>query len=206
MQGAAVPSATGNGFQQSIPGIGTMYVLFAVFPAISAFLEERRGWTFQRLLVMPVSRMQVLGGKLLARFLLGMIQYGVLFGFGLLLGIRYGDNPLGIVLVMVAYTLCVVALTLLIMTFVRSEGQGRAIALFLTLTLAPLGGAWWPLDIVPNWMRTVGHLSPVAWAMDAFSSLIFFGGGLRAIAVPVLVLLVAASVLFAAGVARFKYE
>jgi len=42
--------------------------------------------------------------------------------------------------------------------------------------LAALGGAWWSLEVVPEWMRTVGHISPVAWAMDGYTSLFFENG------------------------------
>ncbi len=38
-----------NGFKQSIPGIGTMYVLFTVIPASAAIIEERKQWTLPRL-------------------------------------------------------------------------------------------------------------------------------------------------------------
>ena len=41
-----------------------------------------------------------------------------------------------------------------------------------------LGGAWWSLEVVPELMRTVGHISPVAWAMDGYTSLIFENGDL----------------------------
>ena len=73
--------------------------------------------------------------------------------------------------------------------FVVSATQATGVTLFLTLTLAPLGGAWWSLEIVPAWMRTVGHISPVAWAMDGFRSLMFESGGVATVAVPILVLL-----------------
>ena len=75
-----------------------------------------------------------------------------------------------------------------------------------SLTLTPLGGAWWPMMIVPDWMRIVGHISPVAWAMDAYTELIFFGGSMQTVLVPVAVLLGMAVVFFAVGALRFRYE
>lgn len=199
-------NSTGEGFSQSIPGIGTMYVMFAVFPAAAAFITERKNWTLQRLVVMPVSRSQILGGKMLARFAIGMMQYAVMFGFGVFLGAQYGSNPLAIVLTMVAFSLCINALTLAVTTLLRTPGQAAGITLFMTLTLAPLGGAWWPLEIVPSWMQVAGHISPVAWAMDAFRSVIFYNGGLTTVIGPVLVLLAMTAVFFAFGVWRFRYE
>lgn len=199
-------SDTRTGFGQSIPGMASMYVMFAVLPVISVFIRERRNWTMQRLQMMPVSRAQILGGKLLARFLLGMIQFGIMFGFGLVMGARFGSDPLGLVLVMVAFTLCITALAVTMMTLIRTDEQAQGIVLFMTLTLAPLGGAWWPLDIVGDTMRAVGHISPIAWAMDGFRSLIFFGGNWLTVLPMVGVLLAATVVLFLFGVTRYQYE
>jgi ABC-2 type transport system permease protein len=107
---------------------------------------------------------------------------------------------------MVVFTLCITALTLALATLLRSEAQAGAITLLLTLTLAPLGGAWWPLEIVPDWMQTLGHVSPVAWAMDSYSSLIFFGGTLMNVLPYIGVLAAMAAIFFAFGVARFRIE
>ncbi len=127
-----------GGFSQSFPGIGTMYVMFIVFPAAAALLQERKNWTLQRLAMMPVSRAQILGGKLLARFTIGMLQYVIMFGFGAVLGVRYGSDPVALLLVMVAFTLCVTALTLALTTVLKTVAQAAGITLFLTLTFAPL--------------------------------------------------------------------
>ncbi|MBI1257730.1 MAG: ABC transporter permease subunit [Chloroflexi bacterium] len=199
------PNTDSAGFSQSMPGIGTMYAMFIIFPAAAAIILERKTWTLQRMAVMPLSRAQILGGKLLARFATGMFEYALMFSFGFLLGVRYGNDPLAILLLMITFVLAVTALTLALTTLLKNEGQARGIALFLSLTLAPLGGAWWPLDIVPQFMRTIGHLSPVAWVMDGFRSIIFFGGGLGDVILPLLILSAMAVVFFAIGVARFKF-
>ncbi|MBE2268631.1 MAG: ABC transporter permease [Anaerolinea sp.] len=195
-----------SGFGQSVPGMASMYVMFAVFPAATAFLLERKQWTLQRVVTMPVSRAQILGGKLLARFIIGMIQYTIVFAFGLFLGVNYGNDYVALVALMVSFVLCITALTIAITTMLKNVMQANGITLLLTLTLAPLGGAWWSLEIVPAWMRTLGHISPVAWVMDGYNSLLFFGGNLGTVITPILVLLGAAAVLFAFGVSRFRFD
>lgn len=203
---ASTGGAPSGGFSQSVPGIGSMYVMLAILPAVGAFIRARREWTLQRLLTTPASRGQILGGMLLARFLLGMIQYGIIFAFGLVLGVRYGSDPVALLLVMLAFTLAVTALMILLTGFIQNEMQASGITLFISLTLAPLGGAWWPLDIVPEWMRTVGYISPIAWAMDGYNALIFQNGGVGDVIVPVAVLLAMAAVCFAIGVRRFRFD
>lgn len=195
-----------SGFSQSIPGIATMYVMANVMVGAIILIIERKQWTLQRLMMMPVSREQVIGGKMLARFVTGMIQYAVLFAFGFILGVRYGNSPLAIVLVMVIFTLCSTAMSLLLATFVTTEQQAGVALNLVILTLAPLGGAWWPLEIMPQWMQAVGHLSPIAWAMEGFRAVIFHGGGISDVIPPMLVLLAITAVCFVIAVRRFKYE
>lgn len=200
-------SANVGGFSQSVPGMASMYVMLAVFPAAVAFMTERKQGTLQRLVTMPVRRWELLGGKLLARFLLGMLQYTIVFAFGgLVLGVRFGADLPALVLTMVVFTVCITALTLALSTLLRTEAQAGSLTLLLALTLAPLGGAWWSLEIVPEWMRTLGHISPVAWAMDSYTSLIFHGGSLVTVLPYIGVLAGMAAVFFLFGIARFRIE
>ena len=78
--------------------------------------------------------------------------------------------------------------------------------LLMGLILAPLGGAWWPLDIVPEFMRIAGHLSPIAWAMDGFKDLLFYNGSLVDIFPEVAALLIFALAFTSIAVWNFSYE
>ena len=195
-----------NGFNQSAPGMGSLYVMFTVLGGMAVLLRERRQWTLQRLMALPLSRAQILGGKIGVYFALGMIQYFIVFAVGAAAGMNFGSNPLALLSVMAAFVLCVTALTFALAPWIKSEGQARGLVLLLSLSLAPLGGAWWPLEIVPEFMQTLGHLSPVAWAMNAFQDLIWYNGGFTDVLPEIGVLLAAAAVLFAIGIRSFKYE
>lgn len=194
------------GFSQSVPGIGTMYVMSVVLVGVVGFVKERSNWTFQRLMMMPVRPTQIVAGKMLARFVMGFIMYAVAFGFGALLGTHYGSAPLALLLVMAAFTLCCTAITLLLTSVIHSEQQAGVVLNLLVLIAAPLGGAWWPLEIVPSWLAVVGHISPIAWAMDGFQAVIFYGGGVLEVLPPVAVLLAITAVIFVVAVRRFRYD
>lgn len=199
-------SGSAGGFGQSIPGIGSMFVMFAVLGGMGLLIQDKRQWTMQRLASMPVTRSQLLGGKILGRFSLGMMQYLIIFAIGIVVGQSFGRDPLALVLIMLAFALCVTALSFALGSFVKSETQAAGLTNLLGISLAALGGAWWPLEIVPDVMRTVGHLSPVAWAMDGYLSLIFENGDLGTVYPSILILLAAAAVFFVFGVRRFRYD
>lgn len=196
----------GSGFGQSVPGMGSMYVMFTVFGGLALLARERDQWTLQRLMAMPLTRAEIMGGKMLAYFTLGMIQYTVVFAVGIIVGAPLGDSPLALVMVMVAFVTCMVALTFLLATRITNESQASGITLLLALTLAPLGGAWWPLEITPDFMQALGRLSPVSWAMEGFQNVIFFSGGVTDVLPSVVVLLGIALVLFVIGVRGFRYD
>lgn len=195
-----------SGLGQSVPGMGAMFVMFTVFGGMTALAEERAQWTLQRLATAPLSRAQLLGGKILARFVLGALQFMVVFAVGIAAGIQLGRDPLALMLVAFAYTLSITALSFALGTWIKNEAQAGGFSLLLSLVLAPLGGAWWPLEIVPRAMQIVGHISPVAWAMDAFNALIFNQARLPDVVLPIAVLLGITAVAFAWAIARFRYE
>lgn len=195
-----------SGFSQSVPGMGSMYVMFTVLAGATALILERKNWTFQRLVMMPVRRWQILGGKITARFLLGMIQYSIAFGFGAILGVRFFDNFIGVLALMIAFCLCMTALAFFIATLVKTDMQAVSFTLLVTLTVAPLGGAWWPLEIVPDFMQVAAYFTPMGWVMHGYNELMLYGGGLVDIVLPVAVLLAASGVLFGLAILRFKYE
>jgi ABC-2 type transport system permease protein len=197
-------SGSTAGFGQSVPGMGTMYAMFTVFGGMIGLVGERKLGTLQRLVVMPVTRAQLLGGKILSRLTLGLIQYLVVFAVGFLVGLEIGD-PLALLMVMLSFLLAATAFSFALGTRLQTEAQANGLANLLGLTLAPLGGAWWPLEIVPPFMRVIGHASPVAWAMDGFQALIFENGGVGDVLLPVVVLLLFAVVCFGIGIRRFRY-
>ncbi len=195
-----------TGFNQSVPGMGTMFVLFTVLAGMPLLIRERQRWTLQRLGVMPVTKWQILGGKILARFGTGVLQFALIVALGVLLGVDFLNNLPGALLVMLAFTLAATALTFAIAPLMRDEFQAGTMVTFIGLPMAALGGAWWPLEIAPDFMQAVGRISPISWAMDGFNEILFYGGGIAEIIVPVAVLLAMSGVLFVVGVMNFEIE
>jgi ABC-2 type transport system permease protein len=198
-------AASSNGFGQSAPGTGAMFVMINALTLGTLFITERKNQTLQRLLVLPMPRWRILAGKLLGRYMLGLITYAVMITVGTFFKVPWGDWP-GVILVVLVYTLAVTALALALATVVKTQQQAAGIALLVSLTLAPLGGAWWPLSIVPPWMQTLGKISPIAWSQAAFNQMIYNGAHLLDILPYVGVLLIFTAVFFVFGVSRFRYE
>lgn len=194
-----------NGFRLSVPGIAAMFVMISLLNLAQGLSEERTLGILRRVEMMPVRRWQVWAGRLLAAALMGWSQFAAMLGFGVVLGVRFGAQPWPALVVAAAYALAIAALSLILADAARSPRQAGALATAAWLVLAPLGGAWWPLLFVPDWLRILGHLSPVAWCLDALNALVFGSGGWGEIMQPVGVLLLFAAAFSVIAATRFDY-
>ncbi len=200
-------SDNNGGFTQSVPGMATFFVAFSVLAvAMTSLVKQRQAGTLPRLAAMPVRRSDIIGGKILAYFTIGIIQFLIVFAVGLVVGINFGNDFIALLLLILVYTLCITALGFALVPYMRNESQVSALSTLLGMLLGALGGAWWPLDVAPPFMQTIGHLTPTGWAMDGFRQLFFFGGTLGDVLLPLGVLAVATVALFVIGIVGFKYQ
>lgn len=192
-----------NGFRLSAPAIAAMFVLISLLNLAQGLSEERTLGILRRVAMMPVRREQVWVGRLLAATLMGWSQFAAMLIFGMALGVRFGAQPWPALVVAAAYALAIAALSLTLAGAARSPRQAGVLATTAWLVLAPLGGAWWPLIFVPDWLRILGHLSPVAWCLDALNALVFGGGGWGEVVQSVGMLLLFAAIFGVIGATRF---
>ena len=201
--GSAYASTVGR-FQQ---GASTMLLLFIFLNSLSGaswLIETRKLGIARRILSTPTSVRTLLSGQLLGRFAVAIVQALILvLGSLLFFGVSWG-NPLGTAAVIVAFSLVGTGVAVLLGSLFPSEDRVRPVALLLGLGLAALGGCMAPLEIFPSTARTIAHLTPHAWANDAFSKLLKHGGDLVTVLPQIAVLLGFAALAITAAVWQLR--
>jgi ABC-2 type transport system permease protein len=158
------------------------------------------------MLTTPITRAQVIGGHVLAMFLVVLVQEVTLIAVGqFIFGVDYLRAPVALLMVMLPLALWSASLGLLIGAISDSEDQVIMWSLISMFVFAALGGAWFPLEITGEAFATVGHLMPTAWAMDGFQDIVVRGLGLAEVLQPAAVLWGYAVLFFVLGVWRFKF-
>lgn len=196
-----------NGFLQSSPGMMVMFSVFSLVTCAMVLVLERKSRALQRLMTTPISRAQVIGGHVLAMFVVVFVQLLVLVVLGqLFLGVDYLREALGILLVMAAVAVWVACLGLFIGAISKGEEAVVMWSLIAMFLFAALGGAWFPLEVTGPTFSAIGHFTPGAWAMDGFQNIVLRGLGLSSVLLPVGLLLVYAALFFGLAVWRFKFE
>lgn len=170
-----------SGFNHSVPAITIMFLLFTVlmYGGIN-LLEERRQGQLERIILSSASFSSLIGGKWLARIMIGMLQIILMFAAGkLLFGIYLGESPAALVLISLFFCASISGLSLLFGSLIRKEEVLVVLNILAANLMAALGGCWWPLELVPEGIRISAFVFPTGWTMDAFNKLIFFGYGLQ---------------------------
>jgi ABC-2 type transport system permease protein len=177
------------------PGYITMFLFFAAGFGASELIRERRDHTFDRLIASGVGSSTILAGKWLGTAARAVIQATILWTAAVLFfDIDMGRAPFATILVTFAMLVASASFALFLAAIARTQQSAESITVLAALTMAALGGSWWPLFIMPDWMQTLARITPHAWANDAFNNLLLFGARTGDVLVNV-------GVLFAFGIA-----
>ena len=189
-----------SGAGQAAAGQMVTWVQITLLGIAEVLVDERARGTLRRMLITPTRWVTLLGGKLLAHLLLGLTQIALLIvGGELLFHVGWGQSSAATALVSVAFALATVSLGVWLATLVKTRKQASSITMGLSLTMAALGGAWWPLEITPPAYRNIAHLLPTTWAMQAYDKILTQGAAVSDVWLESLVLLGFAAVFVALG-------
>jgi ABC-type multidrug transport system permease subunit len=157
-----------------------MFAFFLVLTVGWIFVSERRQGTLKRLRAAPLTRAQILLGKLVPCFLLSLGQGTFLLVAGrLLFGMRWGPEhwslgeQIGWLLSVVFCTsLAAMGLALLVAAVARSEIQVAIYGAVPVLVLALIGGCVLPREMMPEQTQKLSLLTPQGWALNAYRELL----------------------------------
>lgn len=190
-------------YEQTVPGYTVMYVFFIITSMSGSIRQEKLNGTFRRLLSSPTSRSELLGGKLLASLLIGLIQVIILFLVGILLfDLKLGEDPLAFLLLTVALVLAAACLGLAV-SATSLKGSGMAAPLIIA---ALLGGCMFPIDLMPPFLRSLSYLVPHSWALRGYQDLMVRGMGVQDALPQIAMLLLFAGLFFIFAIWRFRFD
>lgn len=180
-----------SGFNFSLPGILVMYLMMnlLIFGGATVSAERRNG-VIKRLMVHPVTRLELVMGKIYGLMLLGGVQILFFLAVGkFLFHVNLGANLPAVALTLLVFAWVAGSLGVLAGSLTVAEDRVTGICVLASLLMAALGGCWWPLEIGPPMLKVISLCTPNGWALQALHQLISFGSGLDAVLVPLAVLM-----------------
>lgn len=194
-----------NAANVTVPGYLVMFVFMsAAFTALTLAVERESG-TLERLATSGAGTLASVTGKFLGSLYRGVIQVVILGLFGtLIFGMTLGETPGATVAVALLMVLASSAFGVMLASIFTTVKSAPPAAVLVSLVAAPLGGSWWPLFILSDWMRSLALLTPHGWANTAFNRLMLFGGDFESVMFEMLALAGFAVAFIGVAVWRFR--
>ena len=151
--------------------------MLGVFPFIVMFLvtsittlRERVSGTLERLMSMPIGKLDIILGYAIAFGILGVVQSLLTSGVAIyLLGMDVAGPMWFVVFVALLDTLLGVALGLLVSAFARTEFQAVQFMPALILPQVVICGLLVPLEKLPDLLEKIAYFLPLTYAIDALN-------------------------------------
>jgi len=163
---------------QFLPGIVTMFVLFAITLSARAIVEERKKGTLERLLTTRLSVGQLFVGKFLASVSRGFVQTLILLALAYIVFQLF--TPLSFIeclVIALIFAAAASALGMVIAAVARSEDGATWIAVFFTMVMVMLGGTFFEIG-EGSVLYTISQFSINTYANTSFNTIIAEGGSL----------------------------
>lgn len=164
-----------NSVQHNVPAWSLFAIFFIIVPLSINIVKEKSQGTFVRLRTNPVSYATVLGGKTVVYLIVCLIQFMLMLLVGVFVFPEIGLPALDVTgklpllfIVALFAGLAAIGLGLLLGTIARTQEQSAPFGATFVVILAAMGGVWVPVFIMPKFMQTLSHISPMNWGLNAF--------------------------------------
>ncbi len=166
-------------------GAWTELLLFLFLTALMggsiALIQARRLGVSRRMLATPTTPATVIAGEVCGRLLVGTVQAMVIIvGSVLLFGVKWGQ-PASVAAVVILFMVVSAGAGVFMGALMRNEQQAQGLGILLGLGLAAIGGCMVPLQVFSPTMQKIAHITPHAWANDAFAQVVGNGASITAI-------------------------
>ena len=189
-----------------VPGlVGVILTITMVLVTAMAIVRERERGTLEQLIVTPITRTELMLGKIAPYIGVGLIQMTAVLTLGrFVFDVPLTGNVLllyGIALVFVVASL---ALGLFVSTLVRTQQQAMQASFFFVLPNILLSGFMFPRQAMPAVFQWIGAFLPLTHFLKVLRGILLKGVGIPELWREMLILLLFATMLIALSVRRFR--
>lgn len=189
-----------------IPGLIAIILTFTLiqFTAIAIVRERERG-TLEQLQVTPVTRTELILGKIIPFTLIGFIQLTItLLLMRFLFRIPIQGSVLGLYFVGGLFIAAVLGLGMFISTVAETQMQAMQMSTFVLLPFVFLSGYVFPIDGMPAVFRYLTYLIPANYFIQVVRGIVLRGATLASLARPIALLTFFTVSIITLAVVRFK--
>lgn len=195
-----------SSFDLYVPGYAIFFALFSVNSVAGTILQEKEDGTFRRLLIAPIRKYALLGGKVLAQFLLTSLQLLILFTFGYFVFHIHINNPPAVLLLLLGTSFGATGLGIILVSLVKTRRQLNPVVTLVTLVSSAISGIWFPAWLLPTWLQQVSRITLPSWAIDGLNNVMIYGKDLTYVIPDILGLFIYGLICYIIALRLFRFQ
>ncbi len=174
-----------------VPGLVGLIMAFIgiVITSLGVVRERERG-TLEQLMVTPITRMELMLGKLIPYLLIAFVDLAIIVGVGLaLFGVPLRGSIALLLLLAALFLISTLGIGLLISTVSQNQQQAMQLAVMILLPQVLLSGWIFPLASIPAGIRWLSYVFPLTYFLPIARGIFLKGLGLPDLWVQTVVLI-----------------
>ncbi|HEY6208725.1 MAG TPA: ABC transporter permease [Gemmatimonadales bacterium] len=189
-----------------VPGlVGVILTITMVLVTAMAIVRERERGTLEQLIVTPITKTELMLGKIAPYVGVGLIQMTAVLVLGrYVFDVPLTGNVLLLYLIALIFVVASLSFGLFVSTLVRTQQQAMQLSFFFVLPNILLSGFMFPRQAMPQLFQWVGLLLPLTHFLKVLRGILLKGVGLEALWREVAVLAGFAIVMIVLSVRRFR--
>ncbi len=191
-----------DGNLHTLFGFSLFFVIYTIAYSVFQILIEKRTGVWDRVILSPIRKWEMYVANFLYSFLIGYVQLVIVFFvFRFIVKVDFHGVFWQTLLLLIPYVLAIVALSVFITGIVKTVQQFNAVIPIVSVGMAMIGGAFWPLDIVESsFMLQLSKFIPITYGMEVLYGVTLYGYNIEQLLHPVGILLLMTVLLTGLGI------
>jgi ABC-2 type transport system permease protein len=189
-----------------IPGLIIVVLTFTLIQfTANSIVKERELGTLEQLQVTPITRAQLIIGKIVPFILIGYVQLTLLVvAMGWLFGVQTEGSVAALYLLVGLYIAAVLGLGILLSTIAQTQTQATQLSMMFLLPFVFLSGYIFPIGGMPQFFQWITYLVPAKYAIDIVRGIVLRGATMAELWGPIASLSLYTVLIVGMAVLRFK--
>ncbi len=191
-----------------LPGILAMSLMNSgLYGLATAMVTRREKGVLRRLKLTPLPLSQYIGAGIINQLLVSLVQAALLVLIGhYIFGVKIIGALTSLAILVIVGSLCFITIGFVIASFAKTTEAVATLGNLIGMPMMFLGGVFFPVDNVPNWVKPIVKAMPLKYLADSLRSVMVQGQPLSYVHDDVLVLLAVTFAAFLLAVKFFRWE
>ncbi|WP_249870594.1 ABC transporter permease [Oceanobacillus saliphilus] len=187
---------------QSLFGFSLFFVIYTIAYNVLPILIEKKDGIWDRMILSPIKKWEMYVANLVYSFFAGYLQVLIIFLiFRFWVGVDFNGRFLETLVLLIPYVFSIVALSIFLTSLMKNAEQFNAILPIIAVSMAMIGGAYWPIEIVESEiLLALSKINPLTYGMEVLQGVAVYGYSIEELLLPISILLLMGVVFMGLGI------